>query len=120
LYTSEMGLLHRLFGRGEVTSADVVARVRALESGLRLLETEQQTMHDQVRKWMRRAVAAERRAEGATPAQSETLPGAMAGALDAHGGSRRRLNWRQRLESRRAAARAASDVASGTTNGEGV
>jgi hypothetical protein len=37
--------------------------VEKLASALRNLELEQQTLHDQVRKWMRRAVAAERNAE---------------------------------------------------------
>ena len=36
------------------------AEVKRLGSELRQYQTEQVTMHDQVRKWMRRAVAAER------------------------------------------------------------
>jgi len=38
----------------------LLARQAELESAVRLLETEQINLHDQVRKWMRRSVAAER------------------------------------------------------------
>jgi len=112
LYTPGMGLFHRLFGGGQVTLEDVVRRVKQLESALRTLETEQVTMHDQVRKWMRRAIAAERRIESV--AEVTDAPGR-------HGASPppRRLNWRDRIEARRAAARATSTVAPGTTNGGG-
>lgn len=52
------------FSRGEVKGApdvsDLLDRMGKLESLMRTLETEQLTLHDQVRKWMRRAVAAER------------------------------------------------------------
>lgn len=54
-------IFQRLFGTGEVTPADLVERVERVERAFRLLEIEQATLHDQVRKWMRRAVAAERR-----------------------------------------------------------
>jgi hypothetical protein len=95
-------------------------RVKRLESELRILEGEQLKMHDQVRAWMRRAVAAERRAGGASTDGTETLPAAVAGRLDGGIGTRRRLNWRERIEARRAAARATSTAAPGTTNGGGV
>lgn len=59
-----------LFGRSKVVRPDEDARLSRLEgevvklaSALRQLETEQITMHDQVRRWMRRAVAAERAVE---------------------------------------------------------
>ena len=41
-------------------------RVHELETKFRLLESEQIDVHDRVRKWMRRAVAAERNQERAT------------------------------------------------------
>lgn len=56
--------------------AALEARCRALESALRILENEQLKIHDQVHKWMRRAVAAERNQErrevGAAPAPAAT------------------------------------------------
>lgn len=67
-----------LFGRGQATPPDVRLRVDAIErelskvaSQVRQLEVEQMTLHDQVRKWMRRAVAAERRVEESAPAPAE-------------------------------------------------
>lgn len=47
-------------GDVRVELARLGQRVTSLESTLRQLEGEQILMHDQVRKWMRRAVAAER------------------------------------------------------------
>lgn len=74
----------KLFGRGEVTQkqladelARVDARLSAQDAVIRALEAEQLTLHQQVRKWMRRAVAAEGRAQvtGAAPvAQLATPP----------------------------------------------
>lgn len=46
-----------------------------LQSAVRTLETEQVTLHDQVRKWMRRAVASEARA--ARSSQGSTPPPAL-------------------------------------------
>lgn len=65
----------KLFGRGKGDDDERYAalerRVHALESAHRTLENEQLKMHDQVHKWMRRAVAAERNQERrAEPAQS--------------------------------------------------
>lgn len=111
-----MGVLHRLFGRGEVTPGEVVDRIARLESGLRLLETEQTTMHDQVRRWMRRAVAAERRLDDGAGAREGPLEGEASRLTPPR---RNRLNWRDRIEARRAAARAAHEVAPGSTNGGG-
>lgn len=58
------------FGQRQVSTPPVEERLSRLEaelarlqSALRQLETEQVTMHEQVRRWMRRAVAAERAAE---------------------------------------------------------
>jgi hypothetical protein len=60
-----------LFGRrkveGQPTVVELATRLGAIESALRQLETEQLTLHDQVRKWMRRAVAAERVATREAP-----------------------------------------------------
>lgn len=69
-----------LFGRGQAKDDERLAalerRAAALESALRTLENEQVRMHDQVHKWMRRAVAAERNQErrevGAAPAPAAT------------------------------------------------
>lgn len=62
---------------GDVTA--LLARVRDCEAeqqrvvgALRALELEQATMHEEVRKWMRRAVAAERRAGTAPAAEAAT------------------------------------------------
>jgi hypothetical protein len=59
-----------LFGKRQVEDpearrqvADLADEIRKLESVVRQIEGEQILMHDQVRKWMRRAVAAERAAE---------------------------------------------------------
>jgi len=56
-----VNLLARLFGPRHVTPPEVLSRLEAVESRLRLYQTEQVQMHDDVRRWMRRAVAAERR-----------------------------------------------------------
>lgn len=71
-----------LFRHGKVTQDSneldaIRAEVARLASALRTLETEQTLMHQQVRTWMRRAVAAERRAEGGAqqePAEVRTAP----------------------------------------------
>ncbi len=81
-----------LFGRGKVEAPDTAERLSRLEaevsrlaSALRLLEVEQGTVHDQVRKWMRRAVAAERAAErnqepdGAEPPAPPVMPRVITG-----------------------------------------
>ncbi len=64
-----------LFGKPQVTpnpDAGLLARIVAVEeelhrtqSHMRVLEGEQLKLHEQVRAWMRRAVAAERRADEA-------------------------------------------------------
>lgn len=51
--------------------ADLQARVASAESRVRTCEAEQARMHDEVRKWMRRAEAAERRAEQREPNQEQ-------------------------------------------------
>ena len=66
-----MGIFGKREVRGEPTVGEMLARVEQCESHMRQLETEQLTLHDQVRKWMRRAIAAERtveRAAGKAPA----------------------------------------------------
>jgi hypothetical protein len=77
----------KLFGRREITSIelkDEVAACRAevsrLASVVRQLEGEMALQHEQVRKWMRRAVAAENRAverDEAPPAPPALVPPAQ-------------------------------------------
>jgi hypothetical protein len=61
-----------VFGKRKVTAenptlltliGELQTRVAGLESQMRTLDTEQANLHAEVRKWMRRAVAAERRVE---------------------------------------------------------
>lgn len=71
-----------LFGKRQVkpeTGIDHLERELAkVQSALRQLELEQQSMHDQVRRWMRRAVAAERNQEaregGGHPSEPPPAP----------------------------------------------
>ena len=95
-----------MFGFGKVKGAPevgaVLQRMSALESAFRTLEQEQIAMHDQVRKWMRRAVAAERAAgrnqepeaggRPATPGPQQGMTSARARAL------RQGRAWGGRLE----------------------
>jgi hypothetical protein len=80
-----------LFRRGQVTQRQLDELAQRLEADLarqssviRQLETEQATLHDQVRKWMRRAVAAESRVDGAPQAAAPIVaappPGRLWGA----------------------------------------
>lgn len=66
-----------LFGKRQVKPVAELEALRAellkVQSAVRTLELEQQAMHDQVRRWMRRAVAAERNQEQAR----ETDPAAV-------------------------------------------
>lgn len=70
------------FGKREVTGDARLAQLEnelvKLGSAVRQLQLEQEHMHDQVRRWMRRAVAAERRAESG-PAERAGAPGAVSG-----------------------------------------
>lgn len=74
-----------------VTSLE--AEVSKLASVVRQLEGEQALMHDQVRKWMRRAVAAERnQARAATDDSEEPMtPGTLPARRYAWGARGRRL-----------------------------
>lgn len=72
-----------LFGRRQApdaltanTLAKLESRVLALESAVRTLEAEQINMHDQVRKWMRRAVAAQKAAEQREAVEIPEIPAA--------------------------------------------
>lgn len=63
------------FSRGQVSREElhsalqhVGGEVEKLASELRTLQVEQENLHAQVRKWMRRAVAAEKRLEDGAPA----------------------------------------------------
>lgn len=79
-----MRLLDVLFRRRQVTPKDVLDRLDSVESRLRTYQTEQVTMHDEVRRWMRRAVAAERRVEAAekrADATREATPAADQGSV---------------------------------------
>jgi hypothetical protein len=84
------------FGSRQVTPQDLRDEVAAcrseisrLASTLRQLEGEQALMHDQVRKWMRRAVAAENRA---TPApEPEAVAAPVATQMPMWGARARRL-----------------------------
>lgn len=97
-----------LFGTRKVTDAEARAELAELRAELqrqasivRQIESEQALMHDQVRKWMRRAVAAERRTAPnqelelqpaeATPAPSPRTWGARARIM-ARRGKRASLN----------------------------
>jgi hypothetical protein len=66
-----------LFRPREVTPPDVLHRVATLEAAMRTLETEQVTLHTQVRQWMRRAVAAERRLDAKPAARHTTSDGKL-------------------------------------------
>jgi len=82
----------KLFGKRKAGDDEIRHVVRQLgerlgevESELRTYQTEQVAMHDQVRKWMRRAVAAERAAAvresgGASPSQLPRSRAALFGA----------------------------------------
>ena len=91
----------KLFGSREVKGlpdlVDHELRIGKLESLLRQLETEQLTLHDQVRKWMRRAVAAERNQErstlGAAPAPA-TPPAPPSRSTRGMWGARARIAMR--------------------------
>lgn len=102
-----------LFGQSKVVAPDVLHRLAQLElelgktqSELRQVEGEQALMHDQVRKWMRRAIAAERTAlrvsgsegnpgpRGASP----EVPGASRGGSLRGWGARGRIAQREQLE----------------------
>ena len=95
-----------MFGRrkvqGEPSVADLLKRLGELESAFRQLETEQIGLHQQVRTWMRRAVAAERRAEqlnqgaGATvqPARTPGQPAAISSPARARAALQGRI-WGQ-------------------------
>jgi len=113
-YASRVGL----FGRREVTLPGTPERISALEaevsklaSALRQLETEQATMHDHVRRWMRRAVAAERRVEARNQELDLGQPGAQATPVAATPAPRRTTMWGAR---RRIAERAARQALNGT------
>ena len=114
-------MLRRLFGPREVTPPSDASRLDRLETAVRLLETEFDSLHGQVRKWMRRAVAADRRLDEREGVLSERDAGRVGNGPPAPVTLRdaRRLPWRQRLEARRAAAREAREVAPQSTNGEG-
>jgi TolA-binding protein len=105
-----------LFGKRQASPAVDAMRVATLETELRNLQSEfrqlqgeQTLMHDQVRKWMRRAVAAERNQEraGAAPA----APPASALPPEAFRGARgRRLARRLGLLNGHGAAPASEDA----------
>lgn len=71
-----------LFGRRKAAPDPLVSRsidevekrVAKLEHELRILQTEQTVLHDQVRKWMRRAVAAERVVQASESQDEEQAP----------------------------------------------
>jgi hypothetical protein len=88
--------------------ATLAMELDKLRSALVLLQTEQDTVHTEVRKWMRRAENAERRVRQTAGAETEEVPEVQVNAP-----SRRRL-WGARA---RIAARRASLAAS--TNGSG-
>jgi hypothetical protein len=58
-----MSLIGRLLRPRQVQVDDLIKRLVQVESDMRALALEQLDMHTTVRRWMRRAVAAERRLE---------------------------------------------------------
>jgi hypothetical protein len=97
-----MNLLAQIFGLGqerhggpapETEFSALLLRVARCEQALRALELEQLQTHDQVRKWMRRGVAAERNQERAEPATAPVNPATPGRSLTPV--ARRRLAWRQ-------------------------
>lgn len=75
--------------------ADLQAQVTGCLSQVRALESEQITLHDQVRKWMRRAVAAERAvARNQEPDGAPALPVAAPPARRRLWGARARMALR--------------------------
>ena len=90
--------------------SDVEADLARMASAIRQLEVEQATMHDQVRKWMRRAVAAERHV---THEGAGTPPPAVAPVT----GVRARRALRRWQESQVTVTTAEDDP--GSTNGAG-
>ncbi len=110
-----------LFGRRQVTDVgeqvrDLLHRVETLERSLRELDLEQVTLHDHVRKWMRRAVAAERRldaaAEPGVPPAQTALPLPAEPPHRLWGPRARRLARARELHN-------GSAEAAGSTEGEG-
>ncbi len=100
----------RLFGRrqggAEPPASEVgkiLERLHTLESAMRQLETEQITLHDQCRRWMRRAVAVERAAVSHPAPTSDGIP--PGGMEPSRGTASPRPLWgaRARIAARRAA-----------------
>lgn len=94
-----------LFRRGQADNAPLALKLEHLErelskvqSTVRQLEVEQVTLHDQVRKWMRRAVAAERVVERARGAAPDAPPTAAPSAARQPWGARARRMLRRQAE----------------------
>jgi chromosome segregation ATPase len=93
-------------------------RARQLESQLRTLENEQIRMHDQVHKWMRRAVAAERNQERgrSLPAPVHVTPAPPRRPASMHGAAAR--SYARRLEEYTEALRSVGGNARSEDNGD--